>query len=117
MGAAERRRAAAPAGEAGGVDAAEEMLAFGTQVLIAGLSAIVAELPPPPPEGQQPPPDPTPQQTYEAAEAALRDGVDLRKRAQQRVRGLEREEAALRKARDRAKEYAKAWAKQSRSQG
>jgi hypothetical protein len=113
--------ATAPAGgvaASGGADpsaAADELLRFSIQVLVAGLAATLSEMPPPSPADAAPPATPpTPQQTYEAAELALREHIALRKRTQHRVRDLERQEAALYKARDRAKEFAKAHAKQSR---
>lgn len=89
---------------------ADAILEFGAQVLLAGLETVLSATP----EPGEPAPLPTPldpQQAYEASEAALRSHKELRKRAQQRVRELEREEAALVKTRDRAKELAKAHAR------
>lgn len=92
---------------------ADAILEFGAQVLIEGLEAVLAAAP----EQEEPPAAPAssapldPQQAYEQSEAALRAHKELRKRTQQRVRELEREEAALVKARDRAKELAKAHAR------
>ena len=94
---------------------ADAILSFATDVLLAGLEAALAGMP----EHAEPlPPAPelSPQEIYEAAEAELRAHVELRKRTQQRVRELERQEAALHKARDRAKELAKAHARHLRSQ-
>ncbi len=108
-----------PSTEAARRDAAREdadaILAFGTEVLVAGLEASLAEMPDPP--GAAPAPELSPQEEYEAAEAALHAHIDLRKRTQQRLRELERQEAALHKTRDRAKELAKAHARHLRSQG
>ncbi|RGE23673.1 TetR/AcrR family transcriptional regulator [Leucobacter sp. wl10] len=99
------------------VDDADEMLEFATQVLVSGLSAILSQMPEAPDAAAPPAPDPTPPEAYEAAEAELREHIELRKRTQRRVRELEREETALVRARDRAKEFAKAYAKRSRAQG
>ncbi|WP_449283685.1 TetR/AcrR family transcriptional regulator [Leucobacter sp.] len=96
------------------LDDADEMLGFATQVLVAGLSAILGELPAAPTASAAPAAELTPPEAAEAAEARLREHVELRKRTQRRVRELEREEAALVKARDRAREFAKAYAKQAR---
>ncbi|MBK0419359.1 TetR/AcrR family transcriptional regulator C-terminal domain-containing protein [Leucobacter sp. CSA1] len=93
---------------------ADEMLDFSTQVLVAGLSAILSEMPETPAEAESRGREPTPREAYEAAETELREHVELRKRTQRRVRELEREEAALAKARDRAKEFAKADARRAR---
>ncbi len=92
-------------------DDAEEILSFAAEVLAAGLSQVFETLPDraePLSARAQPL---SPQQAYEAAEGELRAHVALRKQTQQRVRELERQEAALHRARDRAKELAKAHAK------
>ncbi|WP_053383622.1 TetR/AcrR family transcriptional regulator [Leucobacter celer] len=94
---------------------ADAILEFSTDVLLTGLEATLAGMPEQP-EGAPPVPELSPQEIYEAAEAELRAHVELRKRTQQRVRELERQEAALHKARDRAKELAKAHARHLRSQ-
>lgn len=94
-------------------DDIEAILEFATAVLLAGLETTLTAMPQPDPE---PLPELTPHQAAEAAESQLREHIELRKRAQRRVRELERQEAALHKARDRAKELAKAHAKQLRAQ-
>lgn len=93
---------------------ADAILGFATDVLLAGLETTLAGMPEA--ASPAPPPELSPQEGYEAAEAELRAHVELRKRTQQRVRELERQEAALHKARDRAKELAKAHARHLRSQ-
>lgn len=91
---------------------ADEILEFATQVLLSGLSETLASLPSDTGvEAGDPQVPPTPQEAYEQAEARLLVHKDLRKRTQQRIRELEREEAGLQKARDRAKELAKAHAR------
>ena len=89
---------------------ADAILEFAAQVLLAGLDTTLSELPESSP-AEESHARLTPQEAYEDAEARLRAHRDLRKRTQQRVRELEREEAALQKTRDRAKELAKAHAK------
>ncbi len=103
--------AAVPGGAQEEVD---EILDFATEILLAGLDSALGQTPVEP-ATDAPATPPTPQEAYEAAEAELRAHVELRKRTQQRVRELEREEAALHRVRDRAKEFAKAHAKHVRS--
>jgi AcrR family transcriptional regulator len=89
---------------------ADAILEFAVQVLIAGLESTLEDIPLSHTSAPTPPPS-TPQEAYEASEARLRQHKELRKQAQQRLREMEREEATLQKARDRAKELAKAHAK------
>lgn len=89
---------------------ADEILGFATGVLIAGLETVLDSMPEPSSSASAAPPL-SPPEAYDLAEAELQAHKELRKRAQQRVRELEREEAALHKARDRAKELARAHAK------
>lgn len=89
----------------------EQALAFASEVLLAGLDVILQPSEAPASE----PATLTPQESYQVAEADLQARIALRKRTQRRVQELEREEAALRKVRDRAKELAKQHAKQQRS--
>ncbi|RKQ85778.1 TetR family transcriptional regulator [Mycolicibacterium mucogenicum 261Sha1.1M5] len=88
----------------------EAILGFTTEVMLAGLADMLEHAPTPetPPVTAAPP---TPPEALVAAESALTAHVELRKATQQRLRELEREESALVKARDRAKELAKAHAK------
>ncbi len=87
---------------------------FALGVLLDGLESTFsgAQTPPPAPAVDLSPPE-----ALERAEAELRAGIELRKQAQRRVREAERAEAELRRTRDRAKEAAKAHAKQLRSGG
>lgn len=94
---------------------AEQLFEFSAAVLLAGLEQALAGLEEAESEQTVAPAPASPQQEFEAAEARLREGIELRKLAQQRVRDLEREEQHLRKERDRLKELAKAHAKHSRS--
>jgi hypothetical protein len=103
---------AAEGAGAGGAEAeADAILEFATQVLLSGLSETLASLPQDTAAEARAQVPPTPQEAYERAEASLHAHKDLRKRTQQRIRELEREEAGLQKARDRAKELAKAHAR------
>ncbi len=85
---------------------------FALGVLLDGLEATFSS-------AQAPAPAPavelTPAEALERAEAELRAGIELRKQTQRRVRDAERAEAELRRTRDRAKEAAKAHAKQLRA--
>lgn len=90
------------------VTEANAILDFGAQVLLAGLDVVIEQMPP---ESDEVAPPLDPVEQLEAAEAELVRHRELRKQAQRRVQQLEREEAALQKARDRAKELAKAHAK------
>ena len=95
-------------------DDVESILDFATEVLLAGFDTVFAETAdrdPDPAAAVRAAEPVSPQRAYEIAEARLREHVELRKLTQQRVRELEREESALRKARDRAKELAKTHAK------
>lgn len=101
---------AAAAAEAAAADAGA-ILDFSSEVLLAGLAQFFEGAQDPSGTFSEEAPALSPQQAYEAAEGQLRAHIALRKRTQQRVRELEREEAALHRARDRAKEFAKAHAK------
>ena len=101
-------------GETASDDDTEQILAFATEVLTSGLAQVfehAGELEDAPRASASEPASRSPQQAYEAAEAELRAHVALRKQTQQRVRELERQEAVLHRARDRAKELAKAHAR------
>lgn len=87
---------------------------FALGVLLDGLEATFSNAQAPVPA---PAVDLIPAEALERAEAELRAGIELRKQAHRRVRDLERAEAELRRLRDRAKEAAKAHAKQLRSAG
>ncbi len=89
---------------------ADAILEFAVQVLIAGLDSTLEHMPPAPASTRTVQPA-TPQEAYDEAEARLQRHKNLRKQAQQQLREMEREEAGLQKARDRAKELAKAHAK------
>ena len=107
--------AAAPADDAPPEpqEEADRSLDFAAAVLLAGLEEALRHEPDPGgPVGSAPR---TPQEDLEAADAELRAHVALRKRTQQRVHELERREAELVRARDRAKELAKAHARAARS--
>lgn len=95
------------------VDPAQDDLALGLAIWLEGVAATFErgegrEVAPP-----HPPADAA--EALERAEAELRAGIALRKQAQLRVRELERREQALRKARDTAKEAAKAAQRASRA--
>ncbi|GAA1315016.1 TetR/AcrR family transcriptional regulator [Leucobacter albus] len=98
------------AAEQGGEKDIEGILSFTTEVVLAGLAEIVEHAPGPEPAAttatQLAPPD-----ALAAAEGALAAHIELRKATQQRLRDLERQESGLVKARDRAKELAKAHSK------
>ncbi len=102
-----------PEGEAARAGVEPEDFAIGIRVWIAGVEAVFA--------GRDAPPAPAPAepQAPEAAlaraEAELAAAVDARKAAEQRVKQLHRQEADLRKRRDRAKEVAKAAARAARA--
>lgn len=87
---------------------------FAVGVLLDGLEATFSGAQAPAPARA---PELTPAEALERAETELQAGIELRKRAHRRARDLERAEAELRRLRDRAKEAAKAHAKQLRSAG
>ncbi|SFS14531.1 transcriptional regulator, TetR family [Agrococcus baldri] len=101
-------------GESGAsAEVTEEDFAIGFQVWMAGIAAVFESREAVPQEHPRPAPE-TPAEQHERAEVELAAGVAARKAAEQRVKVLYKEEAALRKRRDSAKELAKAAARAER---
>lgn len=92
----------------------EEDFAVGFQVWMAGIEAVFESRDAVPEEHPPAAPE-TPAEQLARAEAELAAGVAARKAAEQRVKALYKEEAALRKRRDTAKELAKAAEKAERA--
>ena len=87
--------------------ATQEDFAIGFQVWMAGIEAVFGSRDAVPDEPAPAAPE-TPAQQHARAEAELAAGIEARKAAEQRVKELYRQEAALRKRRDSLKELAKA---------
>ncbi|GEK80097.1 TetR/AcrR family transcriptional regulator [Agrococcus baldri] len=85
----------------------EDDFAIGFQVWMAGIAAVFESREAVPEEHPPAAPE-TPAEQHARAEAEFTAGVAARKAAEQRVKALYKEEAALRKRRDSAKELAKA---------
>lgn len=100
------------AGSAAGVT--EEDFAIGFQVWMAGIEAVFESRDAVPEEHPPAAPE-SPAEQLARAEAEFAAGVAARKAAEQRVKALYKEEAALRKRRDSAKELAKAAEKAERA--
>lgn len=96
-----------PGDSDGAAEVTEEDFAIGFEVWMAGIAAVFESRDTVPQEHAPVAPE-TPAQQHARTEAEFASGVAARKAAEQRVKALYKEEAALRKRRDAAKELAKA---------